>query len=296
MFNDAGPGCLPVGVVDGSVALEVGHVQYLRFKPDRAVLQRTQFVIKISIDGAGVYHLVRQRVPGRLVRQVVHPQLHLNTGKHILHHFGITAHGDALVQGIKVIIIEGQPHRQSLDNEGGKLGTGPSPLLLGVALHQLLINVRTHQGNGLLLQILRLGDPGSFARLLDLCLGLLRGHHTPHLVEGVHIEGQAVQFPMIIGHRGIGKAVEFRKSVYITPNLPIVSMENMGAIDMDVDALHRFGVNIAGDVIPALDDQHGFSRVVGLPGKHRAEQSRTHHQIIVMLHNSRSFLVRLFSF
>lgn len=45
-------------------------------------------------------------------------------------------------------------------------------------------------------------------------------------------------------------------TVHIVPNLLVVGVEDMRAIDMDHDPRARipFGMTIAGDVIPAFDD------------------------------------------
>ena len=61
-------------------------------------------------------------------------------------------------------------------------------------------------------------DPG-------LCLG--GGHHTPHLVEGVHVEGQIVDLAMVVGHRAVGVAVELRKLVHILPHGLVVGISSV---------------------------------------------------------------------
>ena len=47
-------------------------------------------------------------------------------------------------------------------------------------------------------------------------------------------------------------------------------MENMGTVFVDIDARHLFGVDVAADVIPLVDDQDGFPGSFGLLGKDRA--------------------------
>ena len=281
MLNDSGPGSLPVGVVHRSVTLEIGQIQHLRLKTDGAVLQRTQPIAEESIDRTGVDHLLRQRIQVFPVSQIVRIQPNLDSFQHIGDHFGIAAHGDSLIEGIEIVVVEGQPHRQPLDNEGRQILAIPPPLLFGVALDKLLVNIRAHQGNSLLLQVLRLSDACGSPLLPDLCGSLLRRHHAPHPVEGVHIKRQTVQLSLVIGHRGIGKTVKLRKAVYIIPYQLVVGVENMGAVNMDVDSLHRLGIHIAGDVRPLVDDQHRFACITALPGEHRAKQSRAYHQVII---------------
>ena len=70
MLNDAGPRRLAVGIVDGRVALKAGLVEQLILKPDGAILQRAELVVKVGINGAGVDDLVSQcvqRAPSSLV-------------------------------------------------------------------------------------------------------------------------------------------------------------------------------------------------------------------------------------
>ena len=108
----------------------------------------------------------------------------------MLHHPGISADRDPLIQRIEIIIVKGKPNRQPFDDKRRQLMAGTSPLLLCVSLDQLLVNIHPDQPDRLLLQIGRLGDTGRLPLLLDLRLCLLRGDHAPHPVKGIHIEGQ----------------------------------------------------------------------------------------------------------
>ena len=209
--------------------------------------------------------------------QIIGVQPHLNALEHILHQPGIAINGNALVKGVEVVVVEGQPYRQTLNDEGGQIFAIPAPLLFGVALDQLFVNVRAHQGDGLLFQVFRLGDAGFPALPGDFCLGLGRCHHTPHLVEGVHVKGQGIELALIVGNRGIGKAVKFGELVYIIPDLFVVGVENMGAVNVDIDIFHGFGVYISGDVIPFVNDQNGFPGGLSLLGKYCAVQTCTYH-------------------
>ena len=152
---------------------------------------------------------------------------------------------------------------------------------MGVALDELFVNIHAHQGNGLLLQILRLGDSRLPALGLDHLPGLVRGHHAPHLIKGIHVKGQGVQFPFVVCHRGIGKTVKRHIAVYIAPDRFVVGVENMGAVFVKINALHLFGVHIAADVASPVNDQDLLPRIRRLTGKHRAVKSRADHQIIV---------------
>ena len=282
MLDDPGVGGLTVGVVDHGVALIVGGIQHLGLEADGPVAQGTVAEAEVGVDGAGVDDLAGHGVPFVLLCQIVLVQPHLDAVQHIGDHLRIAAFGDALIFGVEIVVVEGQPHGEPLDDEGRQLRAGAAPLLLGVALHQLLVNVGADEGNGLLLQISGLGDPGGGALTGDLCLGLLGSHHAPHPVEGVHVEGQGVELAVVVGHGGVGVAVELGKAVHIIPDSAVVGMENMGAVAVDIDVFDGLGVDIAADVAALVDDQHGLSGIRRRPGKGRAEQTGTHDQIIVI--------------
>ena len=127
------------------------------------------------------------------------------------------------------------------------------------------------------------------ALLGDLSLSLGRGDDAPHLGEGVHIKGQVVQFALIVGHRGVGVAVEGGKAVDVVPHLFIVGMEDVRTVAVDGDTLHILCVDVAGDVAALIDDQALFAGGGGLVGKDGAEQTGTDDQIII-LHFSSPFL------
>ena len=111
MFDDTGPRRLAVGVVDGSVTLEAGLVQQLILKSDRTVFQCAQLIVKVGINGTSINHLICQCIQLRLVFQIVRIQAYFNAAQQIFNQFGVSADGDALVQRVEVVIVEGQPHR-----------------------------------------------------------------------------------------------------------------------------------------------------------------------------------------
>ena len=86
---------------------------------------------------------------------------------------------------------------------------------------------------------------------------------TPELVEGVHIEGQVVDFPMIISDWGIDILVEFRKLVDVIPNRLVVSMENVGAKFVDLNARDFFRIDIARQVVALLNNQDALAFQIG---------------------------------
>ena len=89
--------------------------------------------------------------------------------------------GNALIQRVEIVVVKGQPHRQALDDKCRQVLAVAAPLLFGVALDELLINVAAHKGDGLLLKVLRLvGDLA--ALLLNFGGCLLRCDDAPHFI------------------------------------------------------------------------------------------------------------------
>src|SRR5699024_9256969 len=124
--------------------------------------------------------------------------------------------------------------------------------------------------------------------LLDLGLGLGRGDHPPHPVEGVHVEGQVVDLAVVVGDGAVGVPVELGKLPHIGPHLPGGGVEDVRAVAVDVDPLHRLGVDVAGNVAAPVDDQAAPAGYACLVGEHRAEQPGAHDQVIILLHTDGS--------
>ena len=280
MFDDSRPGCLPIRVVDRCVPLEIRLIQQLRLEAHAPVFQRPQAETVERIDGSGIDHplcLTVQRIPAL---QIIAVQPYFDPVQQPFHQLRVSLGGDSLIQGVEVIVVKGQPHREPPDDEGRQILTVAAPLLFGIALYELLKDIPPHQRDCLFFQILRF--TGDFLPLLgNLCRGLFRRHHAPHSVEGVHVERQAVEFSVVIGHRRVGKPVERRKAVHIVPDLPAVGMEDMCPVDMDLDSLHVFGIDVACDIGTLINDKDLLSGLRRFPGKHRAVQSRADNQIII---------------
>jgi hypothetical protein len=101
---------------------------------------------------------------------------------------------------------------------------------------------------------------------------------------------------VIGGNRGIYVVIEFRETVFIVPDLPVGSVEDVRAIDMDIDVVDLFSLNIPGDMIALVDDGAGLSALLRLVCEGRAEKSRANDQIIIFLHTSCiliRFLIRI---
>ena len=296
VLDDPGIGRFRIGIVHHRVALIVVGIQHLSLKADAAVLQRAQTVAEVGIHRAGINDLVGQCVQALPVGQIIHVQPHLDALQHLFHHGGIAAIGDALIQRVEIVVVVGKADRQAFDDESRQFGAGAAPLLAGVAFDELFVDVRAHQTDGLLLKIFRVGDARFPLLLLDLCLGLGGGHHTPHLIEGVHIEGQIVDLAVIVGNGAVGVAVELRKLVHILPHCLAAGVENVGPIAVDLNALHFLGVDIPGNVAALINHKACFARLFCFLGEHRTVKACAYDEIIVMVHPCFSFFLDSGSF
>ncbi len=59
-------------------------------------------------------------------------------------------------------------------------------------------------------------------------------------------------------------------------------MEDMGTVDVDVDALELFGINIAADILSLVDDEDALSAGHGLAGEDGAVKASTDDEEIVV--------------
>ena len=119
------------------------------------------------------------------------------------------------------------------------------------------------------------------ALLLNFGGCLLRCDDAPHLIKGIHVEGQRIQFTLIVGNGRVCKAVELGKPGDIVPNLFVVGVEDVRTILMDVDTLDVLGINVARNVGALIHDQHGFAVDLGLMGEDGTVQTGADYQIII---------------
>ena len=64
----------------------------------------------------------------------------------------------------------------------------------------------------------------------------------------------------------------------------------MRAVAVHVDALHVLGVDVAGDMVAAVDDEAGLAELGDLVAEHRRGDAGADNQVIIMgqLHNATS--------
>ena len=76
--------------------------------------------------------------------------------------------------------------------------------------------------------------------------------------------------------------VELRKPVYIIPYSFVGSVKNMRAVTVHLYAFHFLGINIAGNMLPSVNQAHPPALSTHLAGKNRAVQPCAHDQIIII--------------
>lgn len=193
-----------------------------------------------------------------------------------------------MVLVVEVVVVEDEADGQAFDDDGGEVGTFPTPLLLGIFLDQFLVNIFAYQHLCLLFEIARfcnaiglhLGNGLGFL-LVDLGLCILGGGDAPHLVEGVHVEGQVVEFAFVVGHRGVGVAIELDDGVHKVPHLPVGGVEDMGTVLVDVNAFDVLAIDVTAEVGAFVYDEAGFASLTGFVGEGGAEEAGAYYEVIV---------------
>lgn len=285
VLDDARVGDLALGVVDHGNALVVLLVERLGLKAQAAVLERAQLKVVERVDGAAVDRLGGDVGLGGGQLLVLHAAAHLDALEHVGDHLGVAAHGDALVAVVEVVVVVGEAAGEALDDACGQVLAITAPLLLGVALHECLEDVAADERQRLLLEVLRLSDVLGGHLLGNLGLGVCwRDDARPHLGEGVHVEGHIVHVAVEVGYRRVDVVVELGEAVDVVPNILHGSVEDMRAVAVDLDALDVLGVDIAGNVIAAIDDQDRLAGALGGIGKDGARKAGTDDKVIVLGH------------
>ena len=77
--------------------------------------------------------------------KVVGIQSDLNAVEQILNHLGVSTDWNTLIKSIEIIVVKGKSDRKTLYDESRKLLTITPPLLLSVALHELLIDITSNE-------------------------------------------------------------------------------------------------------------------------------------------------------
>lgn len=285
VLDDARVGHLSGGVVDHSHALVVRLVENLALEAKAAVLERAQPEVVERVDGATIDG------PGGDVGLlgdellVLDAAAHLDAVEHVGDHLGVAAHGDALVAVVEVVVVVGEAAGQALDDARGQVLAVAAPLLLRVALHERLEDVAAHERERLLLEVGGLADVLGGDLLRDLGAGVGRRDDAgPHPGERVHVERHVVHLSAEVGHGRVHVVVELGEAVHVVPDVPHRRVEDVGAVAVDVDALDLLGVDVAGDVVAAVDDEDGLAGLACGVCEHGAGQAGSDDEVVVLGH------------
>ena len=285
VLDDAGVGHLALGIVDDGDALVVLLVEGLGLEAEAAVLERSQLEVVERVDWSAVDGLGGD--VGLLGDKVLvlDAAAHLDALEHVGDHLGVAAHGDALVTVVEVVVVVGEAAGEALDDARGKILAVAAPLLLGVALDERLEDVAAHEGERLLLEVLGLADALGRHLFGDLRLGVSRRDDArPHLGERVHVEGHVVHLAVEVRDRRVDVVVELGEAVDVIPDGPIRGVEDVRAVAVHLDALDVLRVDVAGDVVAAVDDEDGLAGAFGGVGEHGAGEARAHDEVVVLGH------------
>ena len=297
VLDDAGVGHVGLGVVDDCVALVVGCVECLGLEAHGAVVESSEAVVEELVDGSGEDDAPGLLLPVVAVGEEVGAGPDVDAAEQLVGESVVAADGDALVGVVEVVVVVDHPDGQSFDDEGGQLGAGSSPLLFGVALDEPFVDVAADEGEGLLFEVAGFADACAvhgvegFAPLLvylGLCLVGCAG--APHLVKGVHVEGQVVEAVAVAGHGRVGVAVELDKAVHVLPHASVGGVEDVCAVAVHVDARHFLAANVSAGVFATVDDETAAACLAGLVGKDAAEESCADNEIIVRSFHRNGFI------
>ena len=77
--------------------------------------------------------------------KIVGIQSDLNAVEQIFNHLGVATDWNTLIKSVEVIVVKGKSNRKTLYDESRKLLTITAPLLLSIALHELLIDITANK-------------------------------------------------------------------------------------------------------------------------------------------------------
>jgi hypothetical protein len=100
-------------------------------------------------------------------------------------------------------------------------------------------------------------------------------------MKGVHVKGQVVQAPLIIGQGRVDKVVALAELVKVAPDPLGTRPEYVGAIAVDLDAGALLGKAIASDVVASFHDENRAAPLASLIREYRTKQAAACYQNIV---------------
>ena len=132
-----------LGVVHHGVALEVGRGEVLVLEAQAAVVEVTEAVAVELVDAPREQDFFGFRFEfAPVVEEIrVELQVYFSVIEQGVDEEVVSALRDALVGVVEVVVVEGEPQRQAADDECRQFGCRPSPLLFGLSLDELFVDV-----------------------------------------------------------------------------------------------------------------------------------------------------------
>lgn len=257
VLDRPGVGSLCVGVVHHRHALHVRAVMDLVLEPERPILKGLVAVAVVLVDRAGEDDGVRTREPALLVLEEINAELDVAAVEHLLEDRGVASLGDALERVGEVVVVVDEPKRDTPHDGSRELCALMPPLFLGVAFDQLLVDGASRHVQDVLLEIG--GVVVRDAIGLDRRARLIGSIDAKKGVEGVHIEGHVVELAMEVGHGRVNEIVELAELSHVVPDCPVRRPEDMGAVEVDIDAFDLFRIAVAADVPSAVENEHALT-------------------------------------
>ena len=127
-------------------ALIVFTTQTLVLEPKTAVLELAEAITEVGIDSSSVHDEISHSIERRLVLQIVNGNAYVGTRNHLLNNTSVTTFRNALKRIVKVIVIVDKAQWYAPHDRRRQLRAGLAPLLFGVTLYQLFVNVTPGKG------------------------------------------------------------------------------------------------------------------------------------------------------
>lgn len=153
-------------------------------------------------------------------------------------------------------------------------------MLLGVSFDKLLIDVVADESESLLFEV-------AWCAVVSLAVydghSLLWGGGAPHLAEGVHVEGQVVELPVVVGYGRKREVVERGVFVHESPYILALGVEDMRPVHVYADTADVYAVGVASGVGSPVYNEALAASVGCEPCEGGAEESGADDEEIIGL-------------
>ncbi|MPL75571.1 hypothetical protein SDC9_21397 [bioreactor metagenome] len=278
VLGDPGIGHVDLAVIHHRTALIVALIAET-LEIEGAIAEPAEFIVEPAIERPRIEHVV---ILPRLVAAEggAKPQLDRRMVEDPLDHRGIAVFRHALETVEEIIVVIVEAHRQPLQDRGRQLGGLHPPLLDRIALEEGLVEIAADEAQRLFLEGLRIGDRGVGLFLGDEGAGLVGAQGlAEELVDRVQVDRQRehAQLPLRVARGGLHPVLvglEDLEAVNVVPDLGIVGVEDVRAVDMHHHAGFRvaLGMAVAGDVVAGIDDGDPVPGLGQMPPDHRTGQ------------------------